>query len=112
LARKTFEKILLEAIDESLTSLGNSAKQAIYFHLEKKFKIRKSEIPYRLEDFAKGLERIFGVGAQFIEISIMKQLYGRIGQPLEWNENKALVFTEYITAAKRGFQKKEKEAEV
>lgn len=106
---RTFEKLFLEAVDEALASLGDSAKQAIYFHLEKKFKIRKSEIPHRVEEFAKGLEEIFGFGAQFIEILVMKRLYERIGQPLEWDESKELMFAEYIIAAKRSFAKRKHE---
>jgi hypothetical protein len=110
--RKAFEKRLNEAIDEALTSLGESAKQAIYFHLENKFKIAKKDIPYRLEDFAHGLEKIFGLGAHFIEILIMKNLFEKIGQPLEWNQSKKLVFVEYVAAAKQSFLKREKEAKV
>jgi hypothetical protein len=110
--RKAFEKLLTEAVDEALTSLGESAKQAIYFHLENKFKIAKKDIPYRLEDFADGLEKIFGLGAHFIEILIMKSLFEKIGQPLEWNQSKELVFVEYMAAAKQSFLKREKEAKV
>jgi hypothetical protein len=110
--RKAFENLLIEAVDEALTSLGESAKQAIYFHLEKKFKIAKKDIPHRLEDFADGLEKIFGLGANFIEILIMKSLFEKIGQPLEWNQSKELVFTEYVAAAKQSFLKREKEAKV
>ena len=110
--RKAFENILIEALDEGLASLGESAKQAIYFHLEDKFKIAKKDIPYRLEDFTDGLEKIFGLGARFIEILIMKSLFEKIGQPLEWNEKKELVFVEYVVAAKQSFLKREKEAKV
>jgi len=105
LAKKAFERLLLEAVDESLTSLGDSAKQAIYFHLENKFKIERNEIPERVEDFGEGLQKIFGVGAQFLEILIMKKLYERIGQPLEWNQNKELIFAEYVATARRSFLK-------
>lgn len=105
MAKKAFERLLLEAVDESLTSLGDSAKQAIYFHLENKFKIERNEIPERIEDFGEGLQKIFGVGAQFLEILIMKKLYERIGQPLEWNKNKELIFTEYVATARRSFLK-------
>lgn len=108
--RKVFENLLIEAVDEGLASLGESAKQAIYFHLEDKFKIAKNDIPYHLEDFTDGLEKIFGLGAHFIEILIMKSLFEKIGQPLEWNQNKRLVFVEYVAAAKRSFLKREKEA--
>jgi hypothetical protein len=108
-ARRSFDKLLLEALDESLASLGESARQAIYFHLERKFKIKKGEIPYRIEEFTEGLEKIFGFGAQFIEILVMKRLHERIGQPLEWDEEKELVFAEYVIAARRSFQKKKKD---
>ncbi|MEM1563624.1 MAG: hypothetical protein QW161_02995 [Candidatus Bathyarchaeia archaeon] len=102
---KSFDKILLEAVDEALGSLGESAKQSIYYHLEEKFKIPREEIPKRVEDFAEGLEKIFGVGARFLEILIMKRLYDRIGKPLEWDERKEFVFVNYIEAAKRSFKK-------
>jgi len=104
--REAFENLLLEAVDEALASLGDSAKQAIYYHLEDKFKITKNEIPNRLKDFTEGLEKIFGLGARFIEILIMKKLYEKVGQHLEWNESKELIFSEYVTAAKQSFQKK------
>jgi hypothetical protein len=107
--KKAFDKVLIESVDEALASLGESARQSIYFHLENKFKIAKKDIPNRLEDFADGLEKIFGLGAQFIEILIMKSLFEKIGQPLEWNQNKELGFTEYVTAAKQSYLKKDKE---
>ena len=103
MSRKAFEKLLLEAIDDALALLGDSAKQAIYFHLKNEFEIAKNEIPCRLEDFADGLEKIFGLGARFIEILIMKQLHERIGHPLEWDESKELVFVEYVAATRRSF---------
>lgn len=107
--KKSFESLLTEAVDEALTSLGESSKQSIYFHLERKFKVAKKDIPFQLEDFADGLEKIFGLGAQFIEILIMKNLYEKIGIPVEWNKNKELGFIAYVEAAKRGFSKKEEQ---
>lgn len=104
--RENFEKLLMESVDEALTSLGESAKQAIYFHLEDKFKISKEEIPRRIEDFAEGIEKIFGLGAHFIEILIMKKLYEKIGKSLEWNEREELVFVNYVKAARQSFAKK------
>jgi hypothetical protein len=75
LPKRDFEKLLLEAVDEGLSSLGETSKIAIYFHLKKSFNIKKKEIPYKIEAFAKGIEKIFGLGANFLEILIMKQLY-------------------------------------
>jgi hypothetical protein len=103
---KAFDKILLEAVDEALASLGDSAKQAIYFHIESKFKISKKEIPSHVGVFAEGLEKIFGAGAKFLEILIMKKLYERVGSPLEWNTSKELEFVNYVEAARRSFCRK------
>lgn len=55
-----FETILLEAVDWGLSSLGETPKQAIHFHLEKSFGVRKEEIPYKVEAFAGAVEEIFG----------------------------------------------------
>jgi hypothetical protein len=100
---RDFNKVLLEALDDALISLGESVKHSIYFHLEEKFELHKSEIPNRLKDFKKGLEKIFGVGAYFIEILIMKNLYRKIGKPLEWEEGKKLAFLDYVNAARKTF---------
>jgi hypothetical protein len=108
LAKEAFGKLFLETVDDALDSLGDSAKQAIYFHLENKFKIERNQIPQRVEDFADGLRKIFGIGAQFLEILIMKKLYERIGQPLEWDKSEELIFTEYVAAARHSFVKERK----
>ncbi|MEM2465938.1 MAG: hypothetical protein QXZ47_01380 [Candidatus Bathyarchaeia archaeon] len=102
---KSFDEILLEAVDEALASLGESAKRSIYYHLEKKFKIPREEIPNRIKDFAEGLEKIFGIGAHFLEILVMKGLYNRIGKPFEWNERKEFIFVNYVEAARESFMK-------
>lgn len=105
--KQSFEKLLLEAIDEGLSSLGNSPKQAVYFYIEKKFNVKKREIPYKTEEFVDALEKIFGLGAKFLEILIIRRLYEKVGQILEWNEAQTdLTFTEYATAARRSYLKK------
>jgi len=105
LHNRSFEKLLLEAVDESLFSLGVSSKQAIYFHLEKTFDINKQEIPYKIEEFANAVEKIFGLGAKFLEIRIMKRLYEKVGLVFKYfPERDDLVFTEYVEAASYYFK--------
>lgn len=103
--RNDFDKILVSAIDEALNSLGESVKKSIYFHIEHNFKVPRDRIPENLVEFQGGLEEIFGEGAQYIEILIMKNLHSKIGQPLRL-KNKQLAFEEYVIAAKEGFLKK------
>ena len=101
---RKFDALMHAALDEALSSLGESAKQSIYFHIEKKFGVASKSIPENLEEFQAGLEKIFGVGARFIEILIMKNLYTKIGVPLEI-EDCQLEFVEYVAAAKRTYLK-------
>ena len=100
-----FDKLLGSAIDEALNSLGESVKQSIYFHIEHNFKVPKDKISYNLVEFQGGLEKIFGAGAQYIEILIMKNLHSKIGLPLKM-KSKQLEFVEYVGAVKDCFLKK------
>jgi len=103
LPRGDFERFLLEAVDEGLSSLGESSKQAVYYHLEKGFKIKKHEIPNNVEDFEKAIEKIFGMGASFLEILIMKRLFEKVGRTVQWRRSADFTFTEYVAAVKRSF---------
>jgi len=106
LPKGDFERLLLEAVDEGLSSLGESSKQAIYFHLKISFNLKRHEIPHKIEDFADAIEKIFGLGANFLEILIMKRLYEKTGRVFKWPESKDFTFTEYVAVAKRSFVEK------
>jgi hypothetical protein len=97
---KKFEQILLDSIDEAYSTLGESVKTSIYFHLEHKFMIAKQDIPYRINDFSDALEQIFGLGARHLEILIMKKLHEKITCFYEWNGPSWLVpdltFRKYV----------------
>jgi hypothetical protein len=107
---RAFDELLLIAIDEAFSSLGESAKQSIYFHIETS-NVTRNKIPENLREFQAGLEKIFGVGARFIEILIMKNLYAKIGQPLIMKKSEQLEFIEYVNTAQQSFLKKYHEAE-
>jgi len=102
LYRRDFEKLLLEAVDEQLTSLGESSKQALYFHLEKGFNIKKQEIPQKTEAFVDAMEKIFGQGADYLEILIMKRLHSKIGLEVKLT-TPSLTFAEYVQAAEKRY---------
>ena len=96
-----FEKLLIEAVDEGLSSLGDSGQEAIYFHLKSTFEIEKHEIPDKIEAFAKALEEIFGGGAKLIQIRIIEALHERVNQFKYFPKQGDLVFTEYLAALRR-----------
>ena len=103
-----FEKILLEAIDEGLSLIGESAKQVIYIYLEKTFKMDAQDIPSRIEEFSKALENIFGTGSKIIEIQIMKKLFNKVGYSIKnYPSIHDLTFTEYVPAIKQEKEKRE-----
>jgi len=103
-----FEELLREAIDEGLSLLGESAKQVVYFHLEKTFKMNRLDIPYRIEEFIDAIGRIFGTGAKILEIQIMKCLFKKAGCTIKYHpEQNDLEFAEYVEAVKLAKKKYE-----
>jgi hypothetical protein len=101
LLNRGFEKLLLDAVDEGLAWLGESASRAIYYHLENDFNIKRQDIPCKIEGFADAVEKIFGAAAGFLEIEIMKKLHEKVGDSFRYfPEQKNLVFTEYIKTIK------------
>jgi hypothetical protein len=83
---KHFQKTFLEAVEEGFSLLGESPKQAILFHLEKSFKIKREEIPENLTEFKKALEKIFGPGTPYLERLILKKFYEKLNLRFENSE--------------------------
>jgi hypothetical protein len=96
-----FEKLLIEAVEESLSSLGGSPKQAIFFHLENTFKIKKREIPDKLDSFDQALKKLFGPGADFLETLIAKKLCEKADSIFKGTPPKEACFKETIATIKR-----------
>jgi hypothetical protein len=95
-----FNKILLEAIDEALLSLGELAKTSFYLYLQNEFGLPRYQIPSRIIDFVDGLEKIFGHAALQLQILIMKCLNRKVEGSYEWSGPSWLVpdltFTKYV----------------
>ena len=99
--KRSFEELLNEAVEEGLSSLGESAKQATYYYLEKGFSLDRQKIPYKVKDFATAIEKFFGVGANFLEMLILKQLYEKAGQSYNLDMSEDVNFPERIILAKQ-----------
>ena len=69
-----FNEALLEAIDYAFSSLGESCRRALYFHLKKTFRLPGRQIPERLDEFDEALKTIFKRGAAFLEKLVLRRL--------------------------------------
>lgn len=110
---KSFQQILLEAIDEALASLGENVKTSIYFHLEESFSVKRQDIPQKIDDFSDALERIFGPGARHLEILFIKRLHAKIGVTCKWPTHEwplckwivpEMTFQEYVHLMQQEFE--------
>ncbi|MDH7563677.1 MAG: hypothetical protein QHH24_02165 [Candidatus Bathyarchaeota archaeon] len=110
--KQPFEEIVLEAIDEGLSSLGESSKQAIYFYLDKNFNIKKEEIPSKIEAFKHAIGNIFGVGANYLHTLIIQRLHAKAEQDIKWQASNNLSLEEYVATLKKSLQDNKEESNV
>jgi hypothetical protein len=110
---KNFDQVLLEAIDEGLSGLGEAGKASIYIYLERGCNIRKQEIPNKLSDFSNALERILGSAARQLEKLFMKHLGDKLkltsqGSKYQWPLSEGIVpeitFSEYVRRLRKKFE--------
>ena len=100
---KKFIDIMLEAIDETLSCIGDRGKQLIYDHFEREFGFKKREIPNKIDEFSSALAGVFGASASILEIEIMKRLYAKTGNIVEWSESNQFDFAKFVALLRRSF---------
>jgi hypothetical protein len=99
LTQNSFNEALLAAVEESLSRLGDSPKQAILFHLEASFNLKREKIPTNIAEFVKALEGIFGPGAPYLEKLILECLYEKLG--LKFKDVKCFDFLKCVNNVKK-----------
>ncbi len=104
----TFRHILFEAVDEGLLVLGKSGRDAVYFHLQNLYSLKKEDIMDKPEAFVESLKKIFGLGAGVIEKAILERLYCRLG--LDYKEKENYDFAAYLNEAKNAPKQSSKES--
>jgi hypothetical protein len=96
--KSNLNRLVMEAVDEVLSALGDSCKQAIYLYLKSECNMSRNDIPKRIPDFSDALEQLFGPGAGLIEIQIMKRLRKKVPQFRHSPKNQSLSFDNYIAS--------------
>jgi PAS domain-containing protein len=100
LPAKDFEKLLVEAIDEELSSLGEDMKQTVYSHLQEAFGVQKSEIANNVTSFTQAVEHVFGMDANDLEALILRNVHEKIGKRYESNIQAGLTFEKRVKLAR------------
>jgi hypothetical protein len=110
--QEEFDDILLETIDETLSSLGEPVKNAVYFHLQTNFNISKNEIPKKINEYSEIIHKIFGSGASRFEIKLMQTLHSKIDVNVKWPQYEAplskwiitdMTFVEYVNSMRHNY---------
>jgi hypothetical protein len=74
-----YTRLFCDAVDETLSLLGQGAQKRVYRFLERKYGIRREDIPTRFTDVSRILRDIFGVGGTDLVLrSIVERFYKKL----------------------------------
>jgi hypothetical protein len=97
-SEKKSDKLVLKAIDESLTSFGETVAKVVYLQLRREYDIEREEIPSAIEEFEHAIEEMLGEAAKLIEIRVMMNLHARAKGFLYVPKDERLKFSDYVRA--------------
>jgi hypothetical protein len=95
-----FDDVLLKALDDGLLVFGSQVRDVIYEILMKRSRVRRDELPRRLDAFCGFLKEVSGSGAKIIEVTVAKSLYDRLRLNFDQRDDWTLV--EYVDHARKG----------
>ncbi len=98
----TFNQLMLQVVDDSLSVMGEEPKKAMYQYLLTIHSLAKEDIPAKTDEFVLGMKKALGTASTVIERLILKKLYQRIGGT--FRESQGLEFSDYVEDAKRRFE--------
>ena len=97
--RGRFERLLMEAIEEALSSFGEGVKEVVLFYCIHRHGVGRGEIPSRLHEFTRCLEEIFSYASKVVELRVASTLYAKLG--LEFVEREGWRLVDYVEEARR-----------
>ena len=87
------------AVDEALLVPVEIVRTVMYDRVERSYKLRREEMPDRLETFHQALQELLGASTKIIERLIAKNLYSRLG--LNFTPRPEWTLVDYVNHAKR-----------
>ena len=82
---KKLDGILIESIDEVLTSMGEPVKNTVYINLQSSFNIKKKEIPQNIPDFRIFMNKVLGPSFRVLERRIIQTLDKKVKDELGYS---------------------------
>lgn len=80
MSKSISDEIVLQVIERGFDSLGETPKQAIWFCLEEKFGFNRKKVPENIEAFQEALQKIFGLGYNFLDALFRQYLQEATGE--------------------------------
>jgi signal peptidase I len=108
LNEKRLNEVIVESVDETFSVLGNNGKEALYHRLENDYYIKKPEIPQKLGDLSVATEKIFGVGANKLDVILVKTFKKNLFFVCSVN-SESKPFQEFVKEVKENIDKFEDE---
>lgn len=71
--------VLTVAVERGLSVLGEGIAHVIFYHMDKKYSLKKDEILKNPDRFVEALQDMFGSGGATIERLIIQSIYSTIG---------------------------------
>ena len=101
--KETFESTVIDAVDQTLSALGQPIKDAIYRSVEKQFGLTKQQIPCEMALFTHAIEYIFKDAAALVEGNIIKNINREVKGFSYGNKGEELPLVDYIVALQKHF---------
>jgi hypothetical protein len=95
LPAKDFERLLLDSIDETLSSTEEKLEKETYAQLES-LGIPRLEIPRNIGKFTRVIEKVFGTAVDDIKFLIVKRLHEKNGWPFVRIDFDAMTFNDQV----------------
>jgi hypothetical protein len=97
-----FHDVLLEAVDEGLLALGESVRQAIYRHMDRRYSIRREDLPEKADEFAEALRDMLGAASEVLLKYMARRLYAKL--KLGYEEKPGWSFLDYVNHARKAVE--------
>ena len=74
--------VVLQIIENGISSLGETPEKATWSCLEKDFNLSRQKVPENLEEFQQTLRKLFGPGSNFLDALFRKSLSDETGEDM------------------------------